>query len=209
MTPCFNTQMFKIWKHVTSSNAYHNTLAIANHFYVYFASPVPSSGTLLRSFKCGTFGLLWAACKTQGRKYSENRRHLSSWLPAFAGMGLFSGEGTKAKQVCREELFRFENSTGSVHAHHLFMFKNLNKICSSFGLELCFILGNIFCCTLPHTDHNTTCNMHDWSQQIKFTDLECTHMLNVCKFSFTPWSQKDDIVFSCRIGQPTALHQEC
>ena len=93
-----------------SENVFNHTLVIANHVYVDFASPGSACGTFFRSFKCGTSVLLWASSKTQGRRYSENSRHLSSWLAALAGIGLFSGEGTKGQQMYIEELFGFSKS---------------------------------------------------------------------------------------------------
>ena len=74
------------------------------------SSPASACGTRSRCFKCGTFALLWASSKTQGRKYNENSRHFSSWLAAFAGIGLFSGEGTKGQHVYNEWLFALSKS---------------------------------------------------------------------------------------------------
>ena len=87
-----------------SENVFNQSLVIANHVYVDFASPGSAWGTFFRSFKCGTSVLLWASSKTQGRRYSENSRHLSSCVAALAGIGLFSGEGTKGKQMSRKQI---------------------------------------------------------------------------------------------------------
>ena len=127
MTHCYIPKCSKYESTCNSENVFNHALVIANHVCVDFASPGSACGTFFRSFKCGTSVLLWASSKTQGRKYSENSRHLSSWLAALAGIGLFSGEGTKGKQMCREELFWLPKSTGFVHVHHFFISQNANK----------------------------------------------------------------------------------
>ena len=137
-----------------------------------FASPGSAGGTFCRSFKCGTSILLWASSKTQGRRYSEKSRHLSSWLAALAGIGLFSGEGTKGKHMSREQILCWQSQqTLSTPIIFLSPGMQTNSMLRLF-LQTCFIIGFQFFDNLVPTNYSIDCTVYKWRLRMKCTNVD-------------------------------------